>query len=456
MARIDENPFAKRTRRRVIRTGWFPFGTGIYHTGIFNSPTPFNFTGPELCEAQITESEGHPFWSQLKDQEGLKPDMGGDFKTTRFTPSIDKTIHSSSYNDNFSSHRLWQAAGHIIPNVRDSYQVASNGWGWITPNTDLDALEKDYPALSNSDLELLALGTTAISRTRPDISPSSITQFLVELKRDGLPFLSKLSIKEFKRILNTFEEKGVKKGADKASDYFLENQFGLAPFVSDLKAFSRVAVGGQSTFDNLLKNDGKLIRRRYRFPHETFSSERGHSSSQGFNPFTYQGGQHYTGDWNGLAQVHTERKTWFSGAYRIHMPSDKEPVSRLNEAVNRFRWDYGLELDFATMWNLAPWSWLIDWQTNLGDVITSFSKWSDDTAVLHYGYIMQETVTMYSFVPNGAFITGTKPNRDLPTQGLKVHTKRRIRATPYGFGVSFGSLSTGQKATLAALGITRF
>lgn len=460
MARIDENPFRKVTRSRIIKTGWRPFSVGKYYVGLSTVGTPFSYEGPELCEAQITESEGHPFWSELQDQKGLKPDMGGDFKTTRITPMPDKTIYSSYYADATSNHRLWQASGNIIPNTKDEYRIATRGWGWITPTTNIGNLLLDFPAKANTDNELLALGTTAIARTRPDVSPASVTQFAVELKREGIPFAKKLSIEEFRRILNVFEKKGVKKGSDKAADYFLENQFGLAPMVRDLMAFSRVASGGLSTLENLLANNGKLIRRRYRFPHETFSSESGQTSPLSFNPFTVGGGnqleQYYDGGWRGYTQARTSRKTWFSGAYQIHMPTDKEPMSRLHEAVNKLRWDYGLEMDFSTMWNLAPWSWLIDWQTNLGDVIQNISKMSDESVVLHYGYVMQETVTTYTTEGSGVFNKNTEPNRGLPAFALKVHQKRRLRATPYGFGLSFGSLSTNQKAILAALGITRF
>jgi len=459
MARIDENPYRKRTRTRVIRTGWRPFGSGTTQTGVFTTNTPFNIVGPEQCEAQITESEGHPFWSEIKDLDGLKPDMGGDFKTTRITPDVTKTTYASSYIDGTSNHRLWQAAGNIVPNTVDYYQGASSGWGWLTPTTNLQNLLLDFPSKANTDSELLALGATAIARTRPDVSPASITQFLVELRRDGVPFLKKVNIQEFKRILKTFEEKGVKKGSETAADYFLENQFGLQPFIKDLTDFSRVALSGHSTMENLLNNNGKLIRRRYEYPRETFSSSVATSSvNNSFNPFLYNGGEHMpgSGNWPSQAGVHTKRKTWFSGAYRIHMPLDKEPVSRLRATIDKLRWDYGLELDFDTMWNLAPWSWLIDWQFNLGDVIKNISKWSDDAVVLHYGYIMQETVSLYSWTPTTSLIQGAKPDRQLPTQSLKIHVKRRLRATPYGFGKTFGSLTTKQKAILAALGITRF
>jgi len=457
----EDNPYRTRVRSRLIPTGFRPWGVGIaYENGFFPQPVNhYEYQGEELCDAQITVSEGHPFWSGVKDTEGIKPDQGGDFLTTYFQPIVDRGIYSSSSVDWTSSHRFWQHSGHLIPNTRNVYEGASIGWGYITRDTNIADLAQAYPAMRDSDETLLARGTTAIARTRPDQSPAQVTQFLVELKRDGVPFLAKLSKKEFENVLSIFKSRGVKKSPKKASDYFLENQFGLKPFVSDLTAVSRMAMGGNSVLDNLIANSGKLIRRRYSFPHETFSSQRSHSAVHnvfGF-PNYYPYNQYIYGTWDTTPQeIRTKRETWFSGAYRIYMPTDLEPVSRLKASLDKARWDYGLELDFDTMWNLAPWSWLLDWQFNLGDVITNFAKWSDDAVVLHYGYVMQKTVSEYSIAFDGSFIEGTKPSVSVPSQGLKVTTKRRLRATPYGFGTSAGSLSLNQKAILAAIGITRF
>jgi len=124
MSRIDENPYKKVTRSRTIATGFKPFGVGVSYTGISSKPVPYQSEGPELYDAQITESEGHPFWLDIKDLNGNKPDIGGDFYTARWRTIVDKTIFSSDYNDNNTAHRLWQHAGHYIPNTRDTYDTA--------------------------------------------------------------------------------------------------------------------------------------------------------------------------------------------------------------------------------------------------------------------------------------------------------------------------------------------
>jgi len=476
MSRIDENAFRTKTRQRLIGTGYKPEVLGIAYSGLHSTaPVPWGGTGAEMCDLQVTVSEGHPFWSEFKaaNKGFIKPDLGGDFLTTRWSPQVDKTVYFGSFED--SAHRLWQCEGPVIPSDRDSYGTASEGWGYLTRNTtNLGAYMSKFPAICNTDNELLAYGTTAIARTRPDVSPASVTQFLVELKRDGIPFKRKLSKEELKRLLRKFNEKGVAKHTSKeASDFFLENQFGLKPFIGDLTSFVKVLHSGNSTLDNLIANSGKTIRRRYSFPDENFSTTKGGRTTGrlfGFShlpDFASTDGQWfvlmdgrpnplYSHSWD----VKTTRKTWFSGSYQIYMPKDMEPVSRLHSIADHLRWDYGVDLNFDTLWNLAPWSWLLDWELNMGDLITNLSRWSQDAVVLRYGYVMQETKTSYIVAPQTAFrdepAVSVKPGRLLGSMGVNVHRKRRIRATPYGFGKTFGSLTGNQKSILAAIGITRF
>jgi len=112
----------------------------------------------------------------------------------------------------------------------------------------------------------------------------------------------------------------------------------------------------------------------------------------------------------------------------------------------------GLSLTPETLWNIAPWSWAVDWFSNTGDVISNLSDWASDGLVMHYGYMMEKTIVKdtYNITPSGIQAFPSVPNLTLVTE-----TKQRIRANPFGFGLSFDGLSTIQKAILAALGISR-
>jgi hypothetical protein len=116
------------------------------------------------------------------------------------------------------------------------------------------------------------------------------------------------------------------------------------------------------------------------------------------------------------------------------------------------------------VWNLLPWSWLIDWFTNIGDIVSNASSNAVDNLTADYAYVMrtQETVTNYEgwSVVNG---TGTPasstyiPAGHYSSYGFnRSITKSRFAASPFGFGTTFNGLSSYQLGIVAALGISRW
>jgi hypothetical protein len=104
------------------------------------------------------------------------------------------------------------------------------------------------------------------------------------------------------------------------------------------------------------------------------------------------------------------------------------------------------------LWNLTPWSWVADYFANIGDVMTNVSYFSQDNLLLRYGYIMREEKvtdewTWTGLIPGYGSIS--------TSIGAGSVTKQRLKATPYGFGLSTGGLNTSQWAILVALGIAR-
>jgi len=140
-----------------------------------------------------------------------------------------------------------------------------------------------------------------------------------------------------------------------------------------------------------------------------------------------------------------------SGAFTYHLPDDTGSglLGHAESAIKLL----GLDLDPEVLWNLAPWSWATDWYANTGDVIHNISSWSADGLVMKYGYIMEHSVVRdtYRFMGPTSFKSPVYPQ---PVT-LVTEVKLRRRASPFGFGVSGGALSTRQKAIVAALGISR-
>jgi peptidoglycan/xylan/chitin deacetylase (PgdA/CDA1 family) len=144
-------------------------------------------------------------------------------------------------------------------------------------------------------------------------------------------------------------------------------------------------------------------------------------------------------------------KRYFKGAFTYYLPSDYESRNKVEEAAFYLDKILGLQLTPEVLWNLTPWSWAADWVGNFGDVLANVSDYATDGLVLRYGYMMEHSISK---------VTYTIP--DIPALGGRTLTqthfrevKKRVPATPFGFGLTFDSFSTKQKAILAALGITK-
>ncbi len=75
-----------------------------------------------------------------------------------------------------------------------------------------------------------------------------------------------------------------------------------------------------------------------------------------------------------------------------------------------------------------------------------------------YGYVMEHTVqTTVIESTGGWYVVSPGKFQRMPDIKFVVvdETKQRLRATPYGFGLSWDGFSPEQLAILASLGITR-
>lgn len=151
--------------------------------------------------------------------------------------------------------------------------------------------------------------------------------------------------------------------------------------------------------------------------------------------------------------VTLQRRIWFSGAYTYHLHDGDSSSQKLKGFEQKFNHLFGLRLTPEVIWNLAPWSWLADWNFNIGSNISNATALSQDGLVMRYGYLMCDTVVTRSSTLRGAFTTtGTLPPF---TTSFVQHRKERVKATPYGFGLNPASFNGRQWAILAALGMTK-
>jgi hypothetical protein len=265
-------------------------------------------------------------------------------------------------------------------------------------------------------------------------------QFLGELR--DLPKVPEiLNWKERARYFRSLSRNGSKE--------YLNVQFGWLPFVNDLRKFGHTVKSADTQIDNFLRNSGRNIRRRYTFPTESSTIVTELGKGYGSPVLVTQLYQH-PGDLT--KEVRTETKRWFSGCFTYYVPplTYKSAGVVAEQLASKL---YGLRVTPDLVWKLAPWSWAVDWVSNVGDVVHNFSAFSNDGLVMRYGYVMEHKSVITTWTLKEIALTGAGSFTLHQFASQSVKTRRR--ATPYGFGLNSSDFSAKQWSIIAALGISR-
>lgn len=372
-----------------------------------------------LTSTESTLTRGHG-WPSAK--SSLVADVGGNFSTQKvvsFTNHTPGTFNGvTRYGETYRG-PAWPA---------DPY-VAIRGLSEVKPDDDNFMIVK---------------GVTAISRCIPTNPVADSAVFLGEL-REGLP---KIIGKDL--IKNKFKD------YRKVGSEYLNIEFGWKPIISDFRKFASAADKADKVVQQLQRDSGKLIRRKYTFPDEISDTVEYYQNAYAFLPGGYVlSTNQYEGPGVLTVTTNTVIKTKFSGAFCYHLNLGTTLPDRLARSAAETRKLSGLELTPEVMWNLAPWSWAADWFGNFGDAMHNISRFQQDGLVMPYGYIMREkTLTRTYTLRGGQPLQAGKTNGDL-SMTFVFNSKNRLRATPFGFGFDMNALTGRQSAILGALGINR-
>jgi len=395
-------------------------------------------------------SESHPEFYSQKRGEGV---VRGDFFTQNkyaFSPSVSQHIDTGWRTVGLSEEERYIYDGPFY--IGESTYPAG---GIVFP---------DQQVSSNAQLDVL--GTTAIARCAPAEPTANLLTALAETYHDGLPHLigretweKRITIAQSLHNHGRVSD-GLKSAGNTAGSEFLNYQFGWLPLVSDVSDFVKTVIHLNKLVQQYIRDNGKVVRRRYYFP-PVFSDV-----TSSFSSPSWPGGPKNYGGWldtqkRPQGEVQLRRQTsvnrWFSGAFIYHLPQTffAELYSDHAAQFQTVERLFGLELTPDVLWELTPWSWAVDWFSNVGDVIHNANAWASGGLVMKYGYIMEHSIVhdTYTFVGPTNIVGGSTVRP--PALELVVETKQRRKATPFGFGLTMGGLNATQKSILAALGLSR-
>lgn len=243
-------------------------------------------------------------------------------------------------------------------------------------------------------------------------------------------------------------------------EYWLALKFGWIPLFSDILSFVRAFTNGKKKFNQMLRDEGKPVRRRRNLHAEGNDSDHADTTysvvhGSAANPYMlpihvsqcYGGGNATT-----VNEESHSIKVWCAGKSRYWLPDGPRDDGWRNDMARRI---LGLQFTPSGVYNAMPWTWLFDYFTSLGSFMDAISDGIADRVVFEYAYLMfEEEYTLRSrgtqYVFTGPFSTSRVSAQRLFTQTRKS----RIGASPFGFGLKQQDLTPNQLGIMGALGLS--
>jgi len=395
----------------------------------FGTRYPNEYPGTYKDLGQTTRDTNHGNFAQiLADVRGYEKatgkklatqaDIGGSFSSQLFQYSDNSSILKLANNS--SSSFKYEYVGRQLP-----YDYTGSHFPVVPPV---------------SDIALAAFGNKARGLVQPAGPLNSVGTGLGELRSvEGIPGLPGLHyVDSLKKRAGFFQALGKE---------YLNAEFGWKPFVSDVRAAALATKHRIKLMRQYEKARGNVIRRRFSFdPNTTYkTTSMGMGSAQPTLSSALGGNQ--LGEC--VRQEKYSQRVWFSGAFSYYItPGMSEGKMAAYESQANYL--LGTRLTPDLLWNLTPWTWLLDWFVDFGTFVSNTQAMILDGQVMWYGYVMCHSFEEHTY---------HRPLANLQAgifQTWRSDTKQRVRATPFGFGLNPSiDFNARNWAILAALGITR-
>jgi hypothetical protein len=239
--------------------------------------------------------------------------------------------------------------------------------------------------------------------------------------------------------------------AKQAGSEYLNAVFGWLPLISDMQDTAQSIKAGNMIIENYHNASGSYVSREFVFPDVESSNETvvAGSDVQGPRLPAFSSGQGVI-----TRRETTVLKQWFSGAFTYQAGGSPNSVAKCLGIGSDAEKLFGVSLSPDLIWELTPWSWALDWFSNASNVIHNAQAMVLAGTVMKYGYMMQESIKTITYSMSGSPIRGY-PGLVPPPSTIRIITKQRTEANPFGFGIGWEGLSPTQLAITAALGLTR-
>lgn len=414
----------------------------------------WNVTGNPITgtySANSARSKGYKFSLNHKRSSDGKYREGGPFMSLVFRTSLGSSLVDKIYRINYGV----AYDGIFVP----AFGSAQYDYSW----SSLYGVNDTAIAYNAA----FVYGSQAYERLRPDKPDYSPLVGILETLHE-LPGI----LEAFSKFNKRYHAELARKRASgiflsRSGKYHLAIQFGIMPIISDIKSFLKAYRGANKRFAQLLRDEGRWIRRRANLDkvgdigpngeeeYQTMWSTT-HTSANNPNVLPalvsqcYGGGQAVSGEVR-----HFSREVWCVGKSRYWLPDLHQRDGKWMKRLHREIYSGG-PLNIEDIYNLIPWSWLFDYFSSLGHFFGAIADGLAESVVFDYAYIMRK-VTERSRASCTSFVYKSPTTTGQVTSYLyrDCTLKTRVTASLFGFGMSEQDLSPFQLAILGALGLSR-
>lgn len=316
-------------------------------------------------------------------------------------------------------------------------------------NHNIPTWESLFPFGGTRDTTVRSDSADSLFRIKPGVNLGQTIGEIADIPRmirhRALSFY-----RSYRRLLRRSSPVRRRKFIRNISKTWLEANFGWFPFVKDVQDMYHTWHHHSETLRELRKWNDKDRKRRKILTNVTSTTDLGGSDSTPMHyPYVIPnitGGVPY-GSYN--LTLFEYEKMWVEGRFRYYIPRI-DSVQWQRKAV---RYLFGLNVTPTLLWELTPYSWLIDWYTNVGKMIQEAGGTPDlqENLVAKYAHTMtrKKKIILCKSVLN--FNDGTRHDAT-----WYYHMTRKLRHD--GVNQPFwksGDLSARQYSILAALGISK-
>jgi len=309
--------------------------------------------------------------------------------------------------------------------------------------------------LQVSDANRQGMANRYFAQTAPDRNEASLAVTIIELLRGDIPSV----LKNFREMMAGMRSIKNLLGSD-----YLNITFGWTPLIVEYANLIKVGMNLDraiyyESFRRKRQWDGPSVSGRRDGTVMISNLNTPYLSASMIKPGGTPGISSGAGtNWvQDAGYVESENYHWASRYTGLAKPTRR--ANDFNDQAADVLKRLGLVDDPQMIWDLTPYSWLVDWFTTMGDSISNANVYSPIKGkyTVDYAYL----TTQRTFSVEGSLIRRQFSD---PTLSFDIARSRsfysnvtrwRSRATPFGFGTQLGSLNATQYAILVALGLAR-